>query len=464
MSPVAPPTLVFDCTVKNITELTDRIILKQKTVYEQISSVETPTFESVIKPYGQLENEVYEERQRIAMLHHVSTDNKLREMSRVASKKLRAILIEHYANEKLFKAIESVYNNNQEMEKLDNEDRRYVETLVKWFIKSGQKLPEAKRIELVDLKKDIKLVTLRTESAKELGYKNYAEYMLADRMLKSTKEVMELIKQFKQTIKEAKERQEMQKMTKKNSAKNMFNMLMSKWMPGITDEMVAKYFPLDHVLEQVLQIFQNMFGLRIAKKEGVSTWHKDVQVYEVWEADRSAFVGHMYLDLFKRNHKFNNAGAMQLQAGYTNGDGRRIYPAAALLANFDNPSLSKPSLLTHSDIVVLFHELGHVFHILCSRVKWVSFSGMNVEHEFIETPALMMEHWAWEPFLKEGIDNPQTGKEFREMVLGYGASRDAEEGVKQFLGREYNNEAFENLFAQTTQNNDWLKLTANEKL
>ncbi|KAJ2637008.1 hypothetical protein GGF40_002648 [Coemansia sp. RSA 1286] len=67
-------------------------------------------------------------------------------------------------------------------------------------------------------------------------------------------------------------------------------------------------------------------------------------------------------------------------------------------------------------------------------------------------------------FLKEGIDNPQTGKEFREMVLGYGASRDAEEGVKQFLGREYNNEAFENLFAQTTQNNDWLKLTANEKL
>ncbi|KAJ2704648.1 metalloendopeptidase [Coemansia sp. IMI 203386] len=472
-------------------------------------------------------------------------------MSRVASKKLRAILIEHYANEKLFKAIESVYNNNQEMEKLDNEDRRYVETLVKWFIKSGQKLPEAKRIELVDLKKDIvavendiketlaserytalytrkelsklpesffsgrettkkngktfyvvtmslkdiaalasiglcgigskllalnrtqsnvlialtqKLVTLRTESAKELGYKNYAEYVLTDRMLKSTKEVMELIKQFKQTIKKAKKRQEMQKMTKKNSAKNMFKMLMSKWMPGITDKKVAEYFPLDHVLEQVLQIFQNMFGLHIVKKEGVSTWHKDVQVYEVWEADRSTFVGHMYLDLFMRNHKFNNAGAIQLQAGYTNSDGRRIYPAAALLASFDNPSLSKPSLLTHSDIVVLFHELGHVFHILCSRAKWVSFSGMNVEHEFIETPASMMEHWAWEPFLKEGIENPKTGKEFREMVLGYGATRDAEEGVKQFLGREYNNEAFENMFAQTTQNNDWLKLTANEKL
>ncbi|KAJ2600574.1 metalloendopeptidase, partial [Coemansia sp. RSA 1721] len=361
MSPAAPPTLVFDCTVENIIELTDRTIEKQKAVYKQIASVETPTFERVIKPYGQLENTIYEEMKKITMLQNVSTDEALRQKSREADEKFKAAEIKHYTDEKLFKAIESVHNNKEEMDKLDNEDRRYVEKLVKKFVKAGQKLPE----KLISLTQE--LVTLRNIAAKMLGHDTHAEYVLTDRMLKTP-------------------------------GQSIFKSLMSMFTPAVTLEKVAEYFPLDHVLEQVLKIYQNLFELHIVKKEYASTWHKDVQVYEVWEAaDRSAFVGHIYLDLFIRNYKFANAVTMQLQPGYSDGNGDYKYPAAAMSANFDNPLPNKPSLLAHGDVIALFHELGHVFHILCSRTKWACFSGLNVERDFIEAPAQMMEHWAWEP-------------------------------------------------------------------
>ncbi|KAJ2698680.1 metalloendopeptidase [Coemansia sp. IMI 203386] len=338
MSPAAPPTLVFDCTVENIIELTDRIIEKQEAVYKQIASVETPTFENVIKPYGQLDNTIYEEMKKITMLQNVSTDKKLRQKSREADEKFKAAEIKNYTDEKLFKAIESVHNNKEEMAKLDNEDRRYVGKLVKEFVKAGQKLPE----KLVSLTQE--LITLRTNAAKMLGHDTHAEYVLTDRMLKT---------------------------------------------PG--------------------------------QKEDASTWHKDVQVYEVWEAaDRSVFVGHIYLDLFIRNYKFTNAVTMQLQPGYLDGKGDYKYPVAAMSANFDNPLPNKPSLLAHGDIIALFHELGHVFHILCSRTKWASFSGLNVERDFIEVPAQMMEHWAWEPsVLKKIALHYKSGKPIPDRVLNF---------------------------------------------
>lgn len=162
----------------------------------------------------------------------------------------------------------------------------------------------------------------------------------------------------------------------------------------------------------MLKIFEELFGLAFVEIVGKDrdsiaetgkgddiVWHKDVQVFSVWddEGEGGGFVGYLYLDLFPRDGKYGHAANFNLQPGYIDTNGTRRYPATALVCNFSKPTPKKPSLLKHDEVVTLFHELGHGIHDLVSKTIYSRFHGTNTVRDFVEAPSQLLENWTWTP-------------------------------------------------------------------
>merc|ERR1712051_682782 len=228
--------------------------------------------------------------------------------------------------------------------------------------------------------------------------------------------------------------------------------------------------------------------------------------YEVVDVKSSELMGYFYLDMHPRDGKYGHACVMPLQPGCINVQtGERQVNVCAMLANFSKPTEQKPSLLDHGEVETYFHEFGHVMHQLCSKTQLAKFCGTKVERDFVEAPSQMVENWCWEEeplkkmsghyldnseipkeilgvetpagtnmpanfghmaggydaqyygylwsevysfdmfearFKKEGLLNPAVGMDYRNCILRTGGSKDASEMLKNFLGREPNDEAF----------------------
>lgn len=168
----------------------------------------------------------------------------------------------------------------------------------------------------------------------------------------------------------------------------------------LNDQKVAEYFPLDHTIGGMLRTFETLFGLEFVEVTDASknVWHPDTKQFRVYnekppsgDAEQQTFVGWLYLDLHPRDGKYGHAANFNLQPGFTGRDGRRRYPATALVCNFSKPTPTKPSLLKHDEVVTLFHELGHGIHDLVAATHYSRFHGTNVVSDFVEAPSQMLE-------------------------------------------------------------------------
>ena len=175
---------------------------------------------------------------------------------------------------------------------------------------------------------------------------------------------------------------------------------------------IAEYFPLSSTIRGMLEIFEVLFGMKFVEIDGENrttisptgngddiVWHEDVTLFSVWDEEEQGgeFIGYLYLDLFPRTGKYGHAANFNLQPGFTTRDGKRRYPATALVCNFSKPSKKKPSLLRHDEVVTLFHELGHGIHDLVSKTRYSRFHGTNTVRDFVEAPSQMLENWCWTP-------------------------------------------------------------------
>jgi len=170
---------------------------------------------------------------------------------------------------------------------------------------------------------------------------------------------------------------------------------------------VKEYFPVTVVVPTILEIYQNLLGVRFEEIKG-TTWHPEVQQFSVWEqnsTDESGFIGYCYLDLYPRSGKYSHAAVWPLLPGYDLADGKRSYPIAAMVANLAKPTPDKPALMRHDDVVTFFHEMGHVFHGLLSHTKFSRFHGTSVARDFVEAPSQMLENWCWEPKVLEKMSS-----------------------------------------------------------
>ncbi|EOA83974.1 uncharacterized protein SETTUDRAFT_180106 [Exserohilum turcica Et28A] len=274
-------------------------------------------------------------------------------------------------------------------------------------------------------------ILLRDEGARILGYDNHAQFRIEDKMAKTTKTVDDFLGDLRNRLapggqKEIEKLMELKKQDVKENAltgpltedyylwdNRYYDRLMLEKDYQIDHQVIAEYFPLSTTIQGMLKIFEELFGLvfveivgeeeRAALADGGKgsdiVWHEDVQIFSVWddEGEGAGFVGYLYLDLFPRDGKYGHAANFNLQPGYIDENGKRRYPATALVCNFSKPTQKKPSLLKHDEVVTLFHELGHGIHDLVSRTTYSHFHGTNTVRDFVEAPSQMLENWCWTP-------------------------------------------------------------------
>lgn len=244
-------------------------------------------------------------------------------------------------------------------------------------------------------------LVLREKAAKLLGYKNHAEYVLADRMAHTPGIVRTFLKDLeKRLAKKARsdiagilelKKQDDPKAAQVNSWDWLYyDNQLRKNRYNVDAEAVREYFPLNIVTKGMFEIYQGLLGLKFREVKPAGAWHKDVELFEVLDATSGTRLGFFYLDLFPREGKYEHAAAFPLVEA-----GASSEPVSAVVANMNPPSGGKPSLLAHDEVVTFFHEFGHIMHQLLTRTRSYSFGGSKVDWDFVEAPSQMLENWVW---------------------------------------------------------------------
>eukprot|EP00122_Pirum_gemmata_P016836 Pgem_evm1s15749 len=259
---------------------------------------------------------------------------------------------------------------------------------------------------------------LRLEEANIKGYPTFAEYGLAVKMAKNQQNVLTFLEDLQVKLRPLADA-EMESLSAEKPGSefhpwdfHFYTTKVKEEKYSIDANEIKNYFSLDTVLTGMLNIYETLLSVKFVEKPNDSTvWHPDVKIFELWEADKSSFLGHMYLDLMVRSDKYEHAAVWPLQTGGVYSDGSRRHPAVAMVTNFPPPTDTKPSLMSHGEMETFFHELGHAMHGLCSKTKWSTFHGTSVERDFVEAPSQMLENWVWEKDILQNLSSHYLTKE-----------------------------------------------------
>lgn len=249
------------------------------------------------------------------------------------------------------------------------------------------------------------ILVCRQKIAALLGLNNYAEYSLATKMADSPEQVLGFLNDLAERSLPA-ARQEYAELAEFASAQLGIDDLQA-WDVGyaaeklrqqrfaISQETLRPYFPVERVLAGLFAVVGRLFGLTVTARHGVDTWHSDVQVYDVNDGD-SQLRGVFYLDLYARATKRGGAWMDECVVRKAR-NGTVQVPIAYLTCNFSPPIGDQPALLTHTEVITLFHEFGHGLHHMLTLVDQLSVAGINgVAWDAVELPSQLMENWCWE--------------------------------------------------------------------
>ena len=251
------------------------------------------------------------------------------------------------------------------------------------------------------------LFILRSKQAKMLSYQNYCDMKVCSNMAKKSDNIKKFIKEISDIIDETynKEMNMLFKLKKKDyeNRKIIFDNQLNAWdieyyynqwknEYGINELLIREYFPYDHVVRTIMDLYEKILNINIIKQD-VNLWHDDVLLYKVTEKNK--IIGYFYLDPFKRHNKLDITKYYSIQDAclYPFNENIKQIPVSILVTNIDKNS--DIVLLNHQDIITLTHEMCHVLHNLCGFSKLSIFSGTNVQKDFIETPALAVEKLCW---------------------------------------------------------------------
>lgn len=264
-----------------------------------------------------------------------------------------------------------------------------------------------------------RIVDLRAQEARLLGYRNYGEVSLATKMAKTPEEVVAFLRDLAQkSLPQAKaDMAEVKAFAKDNlgiADHQSWDLpyaseKLREALYAYSDQEVKQYFTLPAVFNGLFGLVQTLFNIRIVK-DNAPVWHPDVQFFRIENAQGEK-IAQFYVDLYARPNK--RGGAWMDNDRTRN----RLYgalqtPVAYLVCNFAKPVGDKPALLTHDDVLTLFHEFGHGLHHMLSRIEEPSASGINgVEWDAVECPSQFMENFAWDWTVLESLtSHVQTGE------------------------------------------------------
>ncbi|KAE8443198.1 hypothetical protein EG329_002297 [Mollisiaceae sp. DMI_Dod_QoI] len=257
-----------------------------------------------------------------------------------------------------------------------------------------------------------KIVALRDEVARLLGFGNHAALKMEEKMASSVGEVEDQLRELRECLEPlAKaDTEKLLLLKEKHSAtaqdevqdpsklyvwdRTYYLNKQKKESLSIDTTELAKYFEARHTLSRMLALFAELFGMQFEQTEA-DVWHEDVMVYAVWDSviEDGDFLGYLYVDLFERQGKYRAAHHILMAPGFIEGNGTKHYPASVLGCSFPTPTPFRPCLLQQGDVKTMFHELGHAIHNIVAHTKYA----IPHSRDFIEIPSIMLENWIWIP-------------------------------------------------------------------
>jgi len=253
-----------------------------------------------------------------------------------------------------------------------------------------------------------KILDLRHHKAALVGYPNFSDYVLAERMAKDTHRAMDFLCDLEARTRPYFERENAElelffrqlgggELKPWDVAYVAEKLRRSRY--DFDEEALRPYFPLAAVVAGMFEIARRLFGLRIMPVENVPVWDAQVRCYEIRDED-GTLLGRFYADWHPRENKRSGAWMDPLITGVETAEGLQPH-VGAICGNLTEPVGSRPSLLTHREVETIFHEFGHLLHHCLSRVEIRSLAGTNVAWDFVELPSQIMENWCWE---REALD------------------------------------------------------------
>lgn len=284
------------------------------------------------------------------------------------------------------------------------------------------------------------LIAKRNEFAQLLGFESYAQYDVANQMVKTPEHAWEFENNLLPRALE-KSQQEFAQLTEHlpEGIQLTADGKLERWNSGyvsthfkkkkysIDEHAFAEYFPMQSTIAGLISIYEQFFSVKIEQVAATGMWHEDVELLQVSKKDTGQVCGYVFLDMFPREKKYGHAAQFDgVRSLKRNG---QLYPCVVtLVCNFTKPLGEKPSLLQYDEVNTFFHEFGHAMHSVLGATQYLCQAGTSTEVDFVELPSQMLENWMEEAeMLKMISSHYQTGEplpddfiEKRLELLKYG--------------------------------------------
>ena len=248
------------------------------------------------------------------------------------------------------------------------------------------------------------IANLRLEIAEILGFGNFAELTLGDRMADTTSKVESFLAELHSASSPAAHRD--YEAVARFASENGHNGALERWdwayfseklqkaKFDIDDEVLKPYFVLENAERAVFELATSLYGIKFNPNHEIPVYHPEVKTWEVYDYD-GVFLAILYIDYFPRPGK--NGGAWMTSFREQRSDsGKDIRPFISIVANFTRPTGTRPSLLSFNEVTTFLHEFGHSLHGMLTKCKYESLSGTSVARDFVELPSQFMQNYAFE--------------------------------------------------------------------
>ena len=270
---------------------------------------------------------------------------------------------------------------------------------------------------------------LRDRIARLIGYGNWAEYVLADRMAQRPARVRNFLADLDQKLLPRATADLSTLAALKAKDLHVANATIDPWDTTYYDNQlrktryavdsneVRKYFPVDHVERAVFDIYAKILGVRFTRRTPLNGWVSDLTQWAVTDAKTGRYLGDFYLDLFPREGKYSHFASFTLLPARRRADGTLRPPQDAIIGNWPQSAPGKPALLTHGDVETFFHEFGHDMAAILATAPYETLSS-GFRQDFVEAPSQMLENWVWDPqILKKLSAHYETGAPLPDALI-----------------------------------------------
>ncbi|MGG2096591.1 M3 family metallopeptidase [Acinetobacter haemolyticus] len=296
------------------------------------------------------------------------------------------------------------------------DDRELREELYKAYVTRASEQSDKTEFDNTPVMEEI--LSLRQEMAQLLGFNNFAEYSLASKMAPDVETVDKFLVDLAEHARTPAlaEIAELKAIAQQDGIEELkpwdatyYSEKLKQQQFNLSQEALKPYFPAPKVVDGLFQIVQRLYGIQIVERQA-PVWQNDVRYFEI--EDQGQVVGGFYFDLYARNGKRGGAWMSGFRSRVQTTNGLQK-PICYMVCNFTPPIGDQPALLTHDEVITLFHEFGHGLHHMLTEVDNISVAGTHgVAWDAVELPSQFMEFWAWDneslDVLSEHIETKQT--------------------------------------------------------